>query len=58
MEEPFLSILNAHGDKNIEHTEICTAERLLPDPNAFEFRIAFDKLKCTNQQVLIKFRQN
>jgi hypothetical protein len=49
----FYHLLNAHGDNNIEHTA-----QPVPDPNAFEFRIALISQKGTNHQVLIKFRQN
>jgi hypothetical protein len=40
----FYQFLNAHGDNIIEHTEIYTPKPV-PDPNDFEFRIAFDKIK-------------
>ena len=41
----FYQLLSAHGDNDIRHTTICTDEQLVPDPNAFVFRISFDKLK-------------
>jgi len=37
--------LNARGDKNIRLREICTTEPLKPDPNYFDFEIAFDNSK-------------
>jgi len=35
-----------------------TAEPLLLGPSAFEVQLAIEKLKITNQQLLIKSQQN
>jgi len=43
---------------NIGHIEIPTAQPLMPEPSAFEVEMAIEKLKKTNNQVLIKSWQN
>jgi hypothetical protein len=40
---------------DVRKTEIQTAEPLVREPNAFEFEMANEVLKDTNQQILIKF---
>ena len=40
----FFQLLNVHG-VNIKHTVIHTAEPLLPEPSAFEFELAIEKLR-------------
>jgi hypothetical protein len=37
---------------------IQTAEPIVPEPSAVEVEMAIEKLKSTNHQVLIKYRQN
>jgi hypothetical protein len=37
--------LNVHGDSDFRQTEIHTAEPVVPDPSAFEFEVAIEKLK-------------
>jgi hypothetical protein len=37
--------LNVHGFNDGGQVEIHTAEPLLPEPNAFEFELAIEKLK-------------
>ena len=46
-----------HGVKDVEQAEIHTAEPPVPEPSASEVELAIDKLKVTNRQVLIKYRQ-
>jgi hypothetical protein len=41
----FSQLLNAHGVNDVRHTEIHTAEPLLPEPSAFEVELATEKLK-------------
>ena len=41
----FSQQFNLHGDKDVEQTEIHTAEPLVPDPSASEFELAIEKLK-------------
>ena len=36
----FSQLLNAHGVNDVRHTEIHTAEPLLPEPSAFEVELA------------------
>jgi hypothetical protein len=38
-------LLNVHGDNDVKKTEIHTAEPLVPEPSAFEFEMATEKLK-------------
>jgi len=38
-------MLNVHGVNDIRHTEIHTAEPLVPEPSAFEVELAIEKLK-------------
>jgi len=45
VEKRFLSPLESRGYNDIRHTEICTAEPQVPDPNAFEFEITVEKKK-------------
>ena len=41
----FSQLLNVHGVNDGRQTEIHTAEPLLPEPSAFVFDLAFEKLK-------------
>jgi len=41
----FCQLLNVHGVNDVKQMEIHTAEPLLPDPSAFEFELAVEKLK-------------
>ena len=45
MEETFSQLLNVHGVNDVRHTEIHTAEPLVPEPSAFETELAIEKLK-------------
>jgi len=49
----FSQLLNLHGLNDIRHTEMHTAEPLVPEPRCSEFEIAIEKLKDINHQVLI-----
>ena len=54
----FSQLFNVHEVKDVGKAEIHTAEPLLPEPSASEVELAIDKLKITNRQVLIKYRQH
>jgi len=54
----FSQLFNVHGVKDVGRAEVHTAEPIVPEPSAAEVELAFDKLKVTNRQVLIKYRQN
>ena len=41
----FSQLLNVHGVNEHSPREIHTAEPLVPEPNAFEFEMAIEKLK-------------
>ena len=41
----FYQFLIAHYCNDIRHTEICTAEPIVPDPNPSEFEISVEKTK-------------
>jgi len=41
----FSQLLNVHGVNDVRQTEIHTAEPLVPEPSAFEFDLAIEKLK-------------
>jgi len=41
----FSQQLNVHGVNDVRQTEIHTAEPLVPEPSAFEFELAIEKLK-------------
>jgi hypothetical protein len=41
----FVLLFNAPGFNNVRQTEIHTAEPLLTEPNAFEFKMAIENLK-------------
>jgi len=42
--------LNVHGAKDVRSEEIHTAEPLVPEPSAFEFELAIEKLKSQKSQ--------
>jgi len=44
--------LNAHGVNDGRQTETDTAEPLLPEPSAFEFELAIEKLKSHKSPVI------
>jgi hypothetical protein len=46
----FFQLLNVHGVNDGGQVEICTAEPLLPEPNAFDFELAIEKLKNNKSQ--------
>ena len=54
----FSQLFNVHGVKDIGQAEIHTSEPLVPEPSAYEVELAIDKIKVTNRQVLMKYRQN
>jgi hypothetical protein len=41
----FSQLFNVHGVSDLKQTEIHTAEPLVPEPSAFEFEMAIEKLK-------------
>jgi hypothetical protein len=41
----FSLLLNVHGVNDVRQTELQTEETLLPEPSAFEFAMAIEKLK-------------
>jgi len=41
----FFQLLNVHGVNDVRHTEIPTAEPLVPEPSAFDFELAIEKIK-------------
>ena len=45
MEGLFSQLLNVHGVNDFRQTETHTAEPLVPEPSAFEVRLAIEKLK-------------
>jgi len=45
VEELFSQLLNLHRVNYVRHIEIHTAEPLVPEPSAFEFELAFVKIK-------------
>ena len=52
-----IRLFNVHGVKAVGQAEIHTAEPPVPEPSTAEFELAIDKLKVTNRQILIKYRQ-
>jgi len=47
----FFQLLNAHGVNDVRHTEIHTAEPLVPEPSDFDFELAIEKLKSHKSPV-------
>ena len=41
----FSQLLSVHGVNDVRHTEIHTAEPLVPEPSAFKVELAIGKLK-------------
>ena len=41
----FSQLLNVHGLNDVRQREIHTAEQPLPEPSAFEFELAIEKLR-------------
>ena len=61
MEETFLSAIECtvHRFNDIRQTELHTAEPLVPETRAFEFKLAIEEpKKVTNHQILIKYQEN
>ena len=54
----FSQLFNVHGFKDVGQGEIHATEPPVPEPSASDVELAIDKLKVTNRQVLIKYRQN
>ena len=55
----FSQLLNVYVLYVVRQREIHTAERLVPEPSAFEVEMAIEKLKKDkNNYLLIKFQQN
>jgi hypothetical protein len=54
----FSQLLNVHDVNDIRQAEIHTVEPLVPEPSAFDVKLAIEKLKITNHLVLIKSQQN
>ena len=42
----FSQLSNVHGVTDVRHTELYTADTLVPGPSAFEFELAIEKLIC------------
>ena len=45
----FSQLLNVHGISDVRQTEIHIAERLVPEPSAFEVEMAVEKKKKKKQ---------
>jgi hypothetical protein len=43
----FSQLLHVHGVNDARETEIRTAEPLVPEPSAFEYEMAIEKIKRT-----------
>ena len=41
----FAQLLNVHGVDDIKHTDVHTAEPLVPEPSAFDVELAIQKLR-------------
>ena len=54
----FSQLLNVLGVNDVKPRKIHTAEPLVPEPSASDFEIAIEKVKATEDQVLIKSQQN
>ena len=54
----FSQLLNVHGVNDVRQTGIHTAEPTVSEPSTFEVKMATEKLKDTNHQVLIKSQKN
>ena len=52
-------LLNIYGVSEVRQAEILTAEPIVPEPSAFEFEIAIEKLIAKKtQEIGIKSHQN
>jgi len=54
----FSQLFNVHRVSDVRQREINTTGPLLPEPSAFEFEIAIDKLKRQKSPRMIKSQQN
>jgi hypothetical protein len=52
------AIIECTWVKDVRKTEIHTAEPLVPESSCFGVKIAIEKLKRYNHQLLIKFQNN
>jgi len=50
--------LNVHGLSEVGQAEIRTAEPLVPEPSAFEFELALEKLKSKKSPGIDQIQQN
>jgi hypothetical protein len=41
----FSQLLNVHGVNDVRQTDLHTAEPLVPEPSALDFKLAIEKLK-------------
>jgi hypothetical protein len=41
----FFQLMNIHGVNDVRHTELHTAEPIMPEPSAFEVELAIEMLK-------------
>ena len=48
----FSQLLNVHAAKDVRQAEIHRAEPLVPEPSAFEFELAIEKLKSHKSPVI------
>jgi len=51
-------LFNVHGVKDVEQTELHTAEPLVPETSAFEFEMALGNLKSHKSPGIVQIRQN
>jgi hypothetical protein len=45
VDDLFLQVIYVHGDYDVRHIEVHTAEPLVPEPSAYELHLAIEKLK-------------
>jgi len=59
VDEPFRALLNLLGVNDVRQTAIHTTGPVVPEPSAFEFEIAIEKLIAKKtQEIGIKSHQN
>ena len=52
----FSQLLNVHGVNDVRQTEVHSAERLVPEPSAFEVELAVEKLKSETHKLIRSIR--
>jgi hypothetical protein len=57
MGDYFYQLLNIHDVNEVRHTEMHTADAIVPEPNSFDIEIAIEKQKRYKSPSIHQFRE-